>query len=205
MLFRSGWRAADVVAMYWIENVLVGLLNVPRILLAQDESGSDRQRPVQERLLANAQPALFFVLHYGLFCAVHGIVLIELFGLQAIAGVAEAADELAALQAMVQRWRGDPLALAGIVALLGSHLYSLIVNFLASGEYRRVDAGTMVERPYRRIAVIQVFAIACGALLQYFDSPVLAVAVFVVVKIVIDWHLHDRERVVLGESSIRGI
>ena len=98
-----------------------------------------------------------------------------------------------------------PQALAGIVALLGSHLYSLFVNFLASGEYRRVDAGTMVERPYRRIAVIQVFAIACGALLQYFDSPVLAVAVFVVVKIVIDWHLHDRERVVLGESSIRGI
>ena len=26
-----------------------------------------------------------------------------------------------------------------------------------------------------------------------------------IVKIVIDWHLHDRERVVLGESSIRGI
>jgi len=202
-----GWRAADVVLLYWVENLVVGLLNIPRILIARAESDAPAGNTLAERLRANAQTALFFTLHYGLFCAVHGMALIELFGPELLGGDTlgpdgkrggALEDSGAALLAMMQRVAQDLLVLAGAAALFGSHLVSFFVNYLWQGEYRRVDAGTMMERPYRRIVVVQVFAIGCGALLEYTNSPVAAVAAFVVVKSLIDLHMHGREREALG-------
>ena len=200
----AGWRAADVVLMYWVENLIVGLLNIPRILLAQAEPGDAPGRALPDRLRANAPAALFFVLHYGLFCAVHWMALIELFGADTLAAPGVDDDSIAVLLAIWHRLTGESLSIVSAAALLGSHLFSFFFNFLGQGEYRCVVAGTMVERPYKRIAVVQVFAIVCGALLQHVDSPLAAVAVFVLVKTVIDLHLHGRERVVLGEGGDRG-
>lgn len=205
-----GWRAADVVLLYWVENLVVGLLNLPRILIAMPDSDATSDSTVAERLRANAQTALFFTLHYSLFCAVHGMALIELFGPELLGSDAvdrdgnrsgPLEDTGMVLIAMMQRVAQDQLVLSGAAALLASHLASFFINYLRQGEYRRVDAGTMMERPYRRIAVVQVFAICGGVLLQHTGDPAAAVALFVAVKTLIDLHMHGREREVLGRRG----
>ena len=52
-----GWPAGNVLLLFWVENVLMGVGTLVRILTA--EVGPQTRRPV------------FFTLHYGIFCVVH--------------------------------------------------------------------------------------------------------------------------------------
>ena len=61
-----GWNLWSIIILYWIENGIVGALNVPKMLLAR---GGDGAGGTQGRVLMTA----FFCVHYGLFWFVHGI------------------------------------------------------------------------------------------------------------------------------------
>ncbi|MUV58242.1 hypothetical protein GJ632_14675 [Halogeometricum sp. CBA1124] len=98
-----GWNVFDVLAVYWVESGVVGVLNVPKVLLASgryegdatfsidgspiDVSGPDDADPDAGPRVhpSNVFPAAFFCLHYGVFWVVHGAFV--LFGLPAFAGV----------------------------------------------------------------------------------------------------------------------
>ena len=67
-----GWRVEDVVFLYWCENVVAGLCNIVAILGCVP--GPDRKgRP--SGWFDKIFTAVFFVPHYGAFCAVHGLLL----------------------------------------------------------------------------------------------------------------------------------
>lgn len=72
-----GWPAGNVFVLFWVENAVIGAWNVVRILTAR---GNGRgEKPL--RLTVNGRPtapkpvplALFFCVHYGLFCLVHAV------------------------------------------------------------------------------------------------------------------------------------
>jgi hypothetical protein len=56
-----GWPVSSLLLLYWIENVIVGILNVPRILLV-----------AASRHHNGWGLAVFFCVHYGIFATVHG-------------------------------------------------------------------------------------------------------------------------------------
>jgi hypothetical protein len=60
------WDAAAIVLLYWLENLIIGLLNVLRMILVKVESPSKR---FQKLFMIP-----FFCVHFGGFCAVqaHG-------------------------------------------------------------------------------------------------------------------------------------
>jgi len=146
-----GWKVADVILLYWIENLVIGAMNVLRIASAQPEK---LLRPKVEGTgmrawelgVAKLFLAGFFIAHYGAFCAAHGMFLLSLF---------PAAD--------VSGWLSDPWLLGSIAALFSSHLISYLRNYLRGGEYRRVDVRRLMTRPYGRILVTHLFIIAGGS------------------------------------------
>lgn len=98
-----GWTVLEVLVLYWLESGIVGLLNVPKILLARGESdgvegtggASDTTTTspttrIHVRGLPrewfndpsgaahNAGLAIFFVFHYGVFWVVHGVFVFAL-------------------------------------------------------------------------------------------------------------------------------
>jgi hypothetical protein len=86
-----GWNAAAVVMLYWIENLIIGVLILPRIFLSGSRLGLSGS-------IGGALGAGFFALHYSLFCALHGTLLLALLsvafrapgGEQGVAGLTDA-------------------------------------------------------------------------------------------------------------------
>ena len=94
-----------------------------------------------------ARPGLvpFFILHYGIFWVVHGVFVLTL---PLFAGVTTGGRH---------RTRTEPLAILFAVAVLFiSHAVSYRLNFIGSGEYRRVSPATQMFAPYGRLVILHV-------------------------------------------------
>ena len=92
----------------------------------------------------------------------------------------------------------DPFNLVTVLALFASHLISFFGNYLGRGEYRRVDIGKLMFRPYGRIWVVHIYIFAGGLLATFMNGTVVSMAVFVVIKTAVDLHMHRRERDLLS-------
>ncbi len=148
-----GWSALTLVLLYWIENLVVGLLNVPKILISGASSGPTG-------MLASLFLAPFFVVHYGMFCFVHGLFILGLFGggLDSIG-----AFDMAGLAAAVaDRIRADRAMLAGVAVMTAFHLYLFLRYWLAARRWETSDPFTQMFAPYGRIFVIHLTIMIAG-------------------------------------------
>lgn len=193
------WRVGDLVILYWVENLVIGAMHVLRILFADPEAPRGASSPVQstggERIAARIALAAFFLVHYGAFCAGHGVFLASIFPVRGSMGA-----ELEIWQILAGMLR-EPAALGAIAVLVASHGYSFARNYIGRGEYRRVDIGRMMLRPYGRIVVVHLFILGGGLLLQGLQAPVAALLLFIVLKTGIDYAMHRRERRLLSAEG----
>src|SRR6056297_1431115 len=113
-VFAWGWAVFPILFLFWFENIVIGFFNAARMLTA---------RPAEPVLWARKLFLVaFFCVHYGMFTAVHGTFVLNLFG-----GVGDAG----ALpdMALVTRIIAEQQLLLPVLALLASHGYSFVVNF----------------------------------------------------------------------------
>jgi hypothetical protein len=180
------WRIGDVVILYWIENLVIGAFNVLRILFASPR-GSRLAGQVGKIFLAG-----FFTVHYGMFCYGHGVFLALMFPVHGPGG------EKLGIDGVVLDMLREPGLLAAVAALVASHGYSFVRNYLGRGEHRNVDPGRLMGRPYGRIVLVHLYVIVGGILVQALASPVAPLVLFVALKTAIDYLMHRRERRVLA-------
>ena len=178
-----GWSLFEVLLIYWLESGVIGLYNVPRILLAQGDPGArgwheERSgRPERNTLPGRIGMMGFFLVHYGGFWAGHFLLLLVAFDpkLFPTEGAAES----------------DPYAFPLTVAMLFvSHGLSFAFNYLGRGEYRTALPGSQMWAPYGRVLTFQIAALGGGALAARLGSPVWALAVLVALKTVVDAGTH---------------
>jgi hypothetical protein len=175
-----GWSILEIVALYWAENLVIGFYTVLRILLVRPPEGKGLL------VVANLFAAVFFTVHYGMFCLVHGVFVFSLLGRDA--SVIENFPSLRAAGTVFQG--GTLLALAALVA---SHGVSFVRNYLFGREYRDTTVNDQMFSPYPRIVVLHV-AILFGAFaIQALGSPVFLLVLLVIGKTILDLVLHRRE------------
>ena len=63
-----GWPPGNVYLLFWLENAVLGVATIPRIVSARR---SGPQATINNRPASPGALAAFFVLHYGIFCLVH--------------------------------------------------------------------------------------------------------------------------------------
>jgi len=174
-----GWPVLPVIVLFWLENVIIGVLNVARILLA-GAGGA-----MSGRLLV----AAFFCVHYGLFTAGHGLFVFSLFGGETYRALVHGLWTIDAARLAINEFAlWLPLA-----ALALSHLFSMLWNYLYQGEYRRADTKTLMHAPYGRIVVLHLALIGGGFLVQTLHSPVLGLVLLIALKIGLDLRAHLQE------------
>lgn len=131
-----GWDVGFLMLIYWVETVVIGLFNIPKILTTgMGEPGFGL------RIFGNLFVVAFFTVHFGGFNFGHFMFLRELFDLPAFGR--------------------DVWIAAGGLSL--SHIFSLIVNWFGKREYVGVAANEQMFKPYGRIIVMHVSILFGGA------------------------------------------
>ena len=183
------WHVRDVIFLYWIENLIIGAFNVLRIFCAVPDTSRAEARGVTmkrgEIFVGKAALAAFFVLHYGGFCYGHGEFLAGIF-----LEPGQRARDIGALFRELLSEHGAKLA---VLAIAASHAYSFFRNYLGRGEFRGVDVGEMMFRPYKRVVVTHIFIMAGGFFLIATRNSLVAMVIFVALKIGFDVYFHRKE------------
>jgi len=192
------WRVQDVVVLYWIETVIVGALNVLRILgrTPDVEAILARGRAVPTALqegpslrLLQVAAATMYVVHFGVFCCLLGWILTEIFRIRGLP-----------MEILARTLHDRPMLFA-ILAIAASHVYTFLRNYIGKREYRQVDPGEVELRSYRRIGLLMAFIMLGALALTVFDSPLVLIALFVALKMRIDWLAQTEERWALGPGG----
>jgi hypothetical protein len=176
------WSVAEMFGFYWIESAAIGLFHWLKMLaargtivdgkleraLAANTSLTAEQRVQQIQTSRSLQHAVLpglFLVHYGLFCAVHAAIIVFLFD-GAFAEVASplgmfALAAITAMQAVdYARFRADPAQVA------------LPRNFL-------------FLQPYKRVIVLQLVLIL-GAIPAKAGYPLFAAFLLTAIKLLVE-------------------
>ena len=186
-VLRLDWDVGSIVVLYWAENLVIGFYTVIKLLLAAGVKGLFL--------------VLFFIMHYGGFCGIHGFFVLGLTGFgdgtpELIPG-ADWPGPLVFPQMLLNVARqvlaAAPDALLwAVAALLLSHGVSFLLNYLGTREYRQQTTNTIMTAPYKRIVILHIAIIAGGFLVMSLGSPVGLLIALVALKIAMDIMLHRR-------------
>lgn len=202
------WSVLEILLLYWTESVIIGVINVlrmlasrpdqvlagfhgrrgriPPVLTEQDKSGSPLPRRGLKAFLVP-----FFILHFGMFCYAHLTAVASIFSER---GVSRSLLDVLPPFANLTFW----LVAASIFL---SHFFSFLTNYLGKGEYRRTGLAALMKRPYGRIVVMHITVIVGAAVVSWLGDQLAMLIVLVAVKTLIDLKLHNRERLVLAEDT----
>ncbi len=188
------WDVGAIVVLYWTENLVVGFYNLLKMLLTGGKSALGTM--------------LFFCLHYGGFCAIHGMIVLEL---------TQFAGEIST-QLPGASWPGPLVVIQKIlyfgqqildaappefgwacIALLLSHGASFLLLFVGQQEYRHTSVDALMAAPYKRIMVLHVAVIIGGFMVIELGQPLGLLLALVALKIVMDIMLHKRAHRALSE------
>ena len=190
------WDVGAIVVLYWAENLIVGFYTLLKMLLTGGTSAFGYM--------------LFFCLHYGGFCAIHGAIVLELTrfagDISSVLPVSSWPGPLVLVQKIL--YLGQQILDAtpqeftwACIALLLSHGASFVLLFIGQHEYRHTTLDTLMTAPYKRIAVLHIAVIIGGFLVVELGQPLGLLLALVALKITMDIMLHNRSHRAVPESE----
>jgi len=183
-----GWSVAALIFLFWIENIILGIMNIVKLLTIKfDSQGESAARNWGGKGFIT----LFFTVHYGGFCAAHALLVMILI---AAALHIEFEDGLPRGYFIDVLFR-DKLVYAPAVILV-SHLVSLISNWFHKKERYGKDLYQVMMAPYSRIVALSITGIIGAIPIMMLRSPVAGLILLLAIKTVMDLkaHLKERER-----------
>jgi hypothetical protein len=193
-----GWNLMLILALYWAENGIVGVINVAKILMAEGPPPADFKWRVNGRpatSLSRVGTAGFFCVHYGIFWLVHGIFVFTFipamtgvgpFG----GGVVDPSDPFGGFGATFP----DLGVLAvGVVGLAISHGVSFWMNYVGRGEYKTLSPAEVMTQPYSRLVILHLTIILGAFVSIRMGTPIGSLLVLVVLKTGLDLYFHLRQ------------
>jgi Family of unknown function (DUF6498) len=179
-VFLLGWEIFPLMFLFWSENVIIGVINVLKMLTANPESPSS--------WAAKLFLIPFFCVHYGMFTFVHGVLVMGLFG-----GGFKPGTGFPTPETFWNTAHDNYLGWA-ILGLAVSRGISFATNYLGSGEYQRASLPQLMQQPYGRIVVLHLAILFGGFLMLALHSPVWGLLLLVALKITLDLRGHFAER-----------
>lgn len=167
-----GWSLLSLMLLYWAENVIVGIINVAKMAASAVGKGPKMG-------LALLFDAPFFIVHYGLFCAVHGVLILVLFNGEPTQSVD---DPLQLPAVFLQQVHIDKFFALNLALLTAFHLYRFVFEWLVPGEWRRTNPLVQMFAPYGRIFVVHIAVLLGGFLASFIGSPLIAVLILAILK-----------------------
>ena len=182
-----GWQSFDLIFLYWLENLIIGVFTVLRMLVRPYRHGVDLVLPLFF--------VPFFTMHYGIFCLVHGSFIFALFGPDGFETGGLTGPLFNIWPVLHQNhlfW-----AAAGLLLL---QLFDWLRDVRLHG-LGFASARDLMVAPYRRIVVLHITILASGFALGALGEPVAGLIILVVLKTVFDiYHWKKDEAGASGEG-----
>ena len=188
-----GWDVGFIIIVYWAENVAIGFYYILRLFFRRVE------HPLVH--IGTIFAALFFFVHYGGFCGVHGMFVLVLTRGGEVAesvfpqgtwwGPLVFVQILYAVVRQVVKTAGRDL-MWPVAGLMISHGISFVRNYILGGEYKRATTGELMKAPYKRVVILHVAIIFGGWLVMLLGSALPFAVLLVVLKIALDIKLHKK-------------
>jgi hypothetical protein len=184
-----GWQSFDLIFLYWLENVIIGVFMILRILVRPYQHPLDMINPLFF--------APFFIVHYGMFCGGHGMFIFSLF--------AEGRFEDSG--GFLMAYENIPLVLEQQAFLLYAALALVLLQLMDWGRdiaERGLGADGLKDltaAPYRRIVVLHVAILASGFLLAALNEPVAGLVTLVIVKTLFDVYHWRKDEAAAAELT----
>ena len=170
-----GWSVFTVMALFWFENVVIGVFNVLRMLVSGARIGG-------AGVVSAVAMATFFTVHYGMFTAVHGVFVVMLFGMPELGRQAMDDGFYGPLGTMMQSLFGGGEGWLAIVAIVIVHAVGFVQWAMATRELP-TPLKELMGAPYGRIVVLHITLIAGGFLIMALKAPELGVLLLVALKL----------------------
>jgi uncharacterized protein DUF6498 len=177
------WSPFIVMALFWVENVVIGVFNLVRMFFTGARLG-------WFGVLGAIAVGAFFTVHYGLFTLVHGVFVVMLFGGPELATASSLFAPVGAMLKTLLAQREGWLAIGAIAAV---HANATIQWLLRTRELPPPIKDLMTA-PYGRIVILHVTLIASGFLIQALGAPRAGALLLIGLKLAYDLNAIRRER-----------
>jgi hypothetical protein len=188
-----GWSPFIVMALFWVENVVVGAFNLVRMLVTGARLG-------WAGVLGAIAVGAFFTVHYGLFTLVHGVFVVMLFGGGEVTRAGATSGLFAPVGAMLKALLAQREGWLAILAIVALHANATIQWLLRTRELPPPIKDLMTA-PYGRIVILHVTLIASGFLVQALGAPRAGALLLIALKLAYDLNALRRERQRAGEDE----
>ena len=192
VLFFS-WDVAALMVLYWSENLVIGFYTLVKMLLVAP--------------LGGLFSGLFFLIHYGGFCGVHGMFIVTLLLDSEFSPFPD--DTWPLLLVFPQILfnvsshvlaSAPPEWLWAFGAMFVSHGLSFTINFLFGPERERATVSALMGAPYGRIVILHIAILLGGFATMALGQPLFMLVVLVLLKTGMDVTLHLRQHRRAGAS-----
>jgi Family of unknown function (DUF6498) len=167
-----GWPAYTLMAIFWCENLVIGVVTVLSMLTIGAVGG---------RLGAATAGAAFFCAHYGLFCFVHGAILAELFG-----PATGDRNPPALVGALLWQALGQPFAWIVLVAMVGFAVQDAWQGWQRRDPHDPKTLSDAMSAPYGRLVVLHMALLGGAFAVLALDAASAGVLLLVGLKFALD-------------------
>ncbi|MEM1086756.1 MAG: DUF6498-containing protein [Pseudomonadota bacterium] len=184
-----GWGAAALVFLYWLENLIVGAVALAKMIAA-----SMKDSPAG--LLAMLFLGPFFIVHYGMFCFVHGIFVAVFAELQ----VGNNPDFFGPFGLVNLALSSGEMMTLFVWAIITLQVFLYVRDFILRGEYKRAGVDEMMMSPYARVVVLHIGIFAGAAAMVALGEPLWGILALIGLRAVWGVILAMRRRVQLDAA-----
>jgi|GEM_PF-218785 len=165
----DGWSVGDIMLLFWAESAIIGFFNLLKMWVIGRWS------------IVFLGP--FFLGHFGGFMVGHLLFIYALF----LTGP-DSTDP-----SVSQVFTDFVVLWPALLGLTVSHAISFRMNFLGRQEYQNRTVNDQMSAPYKRIIIMHMTIIFGGFLTMAFETPLLALVLLIVLKILVDVKAHVSE------------
>jgi len=183
-----GWKSFDLIFLYWLENLIIGAFMILRILARR------YSHPVELAFPLFLAP--FFTFHFGMFCYVHGMFIIGLFGKGLTAELAGMDIPEIILPLIQSRHLFWP-----VMALFALQLFDWLRDTNERG-FGSDGLKDITTSPYRRIMVLHITILGSGFALTTLNEPLTGLLTLIAFKTGMDiYHWNKDEKAVITDKA----
>ena len=171
-----GWGAAPLVFLYWLENLVIGVITIARMIAAGIGKGVSG-------LAQAAFTVPFFTVHYGMFCFGHGLFLLVLQSedfahLGPTTNIGESYADIVG-----HAGSSGTGMLTFISVIFAFNIFLFVWDFIGKQEFLDAEPATEMFAPYGRIMLLHVALFAGMFALINFGEPMIGVLSLILLRV----------------------